>query len=293
MGTVKKIVHLQFENSTQVSFLLNQDVTDRKVYVDEGEVLITLRSSRKFDATLANSPKGDRKRWLIDRIIIDPGHGGKDPGAVGRAGTREKDITLDIAKRLRKLLNRKLKIDVLMTREGDSFIGLKERTQFANSNGGKLFISIHADANKNRKIRGFSTYLLGVKRSEQALEVARRENSVIELEESAAAYEEFQEAAYILNAIAQSSYLKESQDLAQMVNESLKKRTKIPDLGVHQAGFYVLIGAAMPNILVETGFLSNAYEERLLKTRSFRQKIAEALYESIRRFKEKYEKGIG
>jgi len=293
MGIVKRIVPFQFEKSAQVSFQLDRDVSDQKVYVDKGEVLVSLRSSKVSDASLANSPGEDRKRWLIDRIVIDPGHGGKHPGAVGKAGLKEKVVTLDIARRLKELLKKELGVDVLLTREEDQFVGLKERTQFANSNGGKLFISIHADANKNRSIRGFSTYVLGVAKTQQALEVAQRENSVIELEESVDAYEEFQDAAYILNAIAQSSYLKESQDLAQMVNTSLKRRTKIPDSGVHQAGFYVLIGAAMPSILVETGFLSNAYEERLLRTRSFRQKIAEALCESIRRFKEKYEMGIG
>ena len=293
MGIVKKIVPFQFESSAQVSFLLDEDVSDRNVYVDKGEVLVTLRSSKAVDPAWVTSSGVDRKRWLIDTIVIDPGHGGKHPGAVGKTGLMEKVVTLDIARRLKELLKKRLDARVLMTREEDRFVGLKERTQFANSNGGKLFVSIHADANKNRRVRGFSTYVLGVAKTQQALEVAQRENSVIEFEESTEAYEDFQDAAYILNAIAQSSYLKESQELARMVNDSMEKRTKIPDLGVHQAGFYVLIGAAMPSILVETGFLSNAYEERLLKTRSFRQKIAEALCESICRFKEKYEQGIG
>ncbi len=293
IGIVKKIVPFQFKTSAQVSFLLDRDVKDRKVYVDKGEVLISLRTIGKIASGLTTSSEEERKRWLIDRIIIDPGHGGKDPGAIGRSGLKEKDVTLDIAKRLRKLLKKRLKVDVLMTRDKDTFIGLKERTRFANAHGGKLFISIHANANRKKNVRGFATYLLGIRKSEQALEVARRENSVVELEDSAKAYEEFQDASYILNAIAQNSYLKESQDLAQMVNKSLDKLVKIPDLGVHQAGFYVLIGAAMPSILVETAFISNPYEERLLKTRSFRQKVAEAICESVRRFKEKYEKGIG
>ena len=293
MGIVKKIIPFQFKTSAQISFLLDRDVKDRKVYVNKGEVLISLRTVGKIASGLTTSPEEERKRWLIDRIIIDPGHGGKDPGAIGKSGLKEKDVTLDIAKRLRKLLRKRLKVDVLMTRDKDIFIGLKERTRFANTHGGKLFISIHANANRRRNVRGFATYLLGIQKSEQAVEVARRENSVVELEDSAKSYEEFQDASYILNAIAQNSYLKESQDLAQMVNQSLDKLVKIPDLGVHQAGFYVLIGAAMPSILVETAFISNPYEERLLKTRSFRQKIAEAIYESVKRFKEKYEKGIG
>ena len=292
MGIVKRIVPFQFESSAQVSFLLDQDVVDQKVYVDEGEVLVSLRSSRMLDAASLVSPEEDRRRWLIDRIIIDPGHGGKDPGAVGKRGVKEKEVNLDVAQRLQKLLQKNLRVDVLLTREGDSFVKLEDRTRFANANGGKLCISIHADGNKNSRVRGFSSYFLGVAKTQKALEVAQRENSVIALEESTEGYEEFKDAAHILNAIAQNSYVKESQDLARIVNESFKKRLKIPDLGVHQAGFYVLIGAAMPSILVETGFLSNAYEERLLRTRSFRQKVAEALYESIQKFKEEYEKGI-
>jgi N-acetylmuramoyl-L-alanine amidase len=137
-----------------------------------------------------------------------------------------------------------------------------------------------------------STYLLGNKKTEQALAVAEKENSVIELEESQEAYRELQNAAHILNAIAQSSYLKESEDLAQMVNSEIHVRTQIPDQGVYQAGLFVLMGAAMPRILVETAFLSNTYDERLLKTRSFRQKVAEALSNSILQFKKKYEQGL-
>jgi len=295
MGIVKKIVSFQFETSAQVSFLLDGEVTDRQVYVDEGEVLVSMRSTRQFDTAIINSPEADRRRWLIDRIIIDPGHGGKDPGAIGRTGTKEKDINLDIAKRLKKLLEEELKVDVLMTRKGDTFVGLKERTKFANANEGKLFISIHCNSIRSRRIRGFKTYILGPARTQQALEVAEKENSVIELEESTEVYDEFQDAAHILNEINQSTNLKESEDLARIVNEEFKRRTKIPQwgTGVDQTGFYVLIGAAMPRILVETAFLSNAYEERLLKTKSERRKIARALFESIKQFKEKYERGIG
>jgi len=294
-GIVEKIMPFQFEKSAQISFLLNSDIADPKAFVDRGEVLVSLRSSKKMDTAELPSLKEDRKRWFIDRIIIDPGHGGKHPGAIGPSGTKEKTITLDIAKRLQRLLQQNLNVDVLLTREDDTFIGLKERTQFANASGGKLFVSIHANGNTNKNARGFSIWFLGIAKTQDALEVAEKENSVIEFEESTDVYREFQNAAHILNANAQSSYLKESQELARIVNESFKKMTKIPpwENGVYQAGFYVLIGAAMPSILVETAFLSNPYEERLLKTRSFRQKLAEVLYESIRLFKEKYEKDMG
>jgi len=133
-----------------------------------------------------------------------------------------------------------------------------------------------------------------VAKTQAALEVAEKENSVIAFEESAEVYKEMQDAAHILNAINQSSNLKESEDLARMINKSLGKKTKIPKCGqgVYQAGLYVLVGAAMPRVLVEVAFLSNAAEERYLRTRSFQQKIADALYDSIRQFIQKYEQGI-
>ncbi len=295
IGIVEKIVPFQFENSIQVSFLLNQDIAEHNLYSDKNEIVISLRSSKELDEALLESINNERKRWLIDRIIIDPGHGGKHPGAIGPRGTKEKDVTLDIARRLKRLLEKRLGVEVLMTREDDSFVGLKERTQFANEHEGKLFISIHTNGNKNRMVRGFSTWFLGRGKTEEALQVAEKENSVIKFEDSSEIYDQYKDASHILNAIAQNSYLKESEDLAQMVNESMKKITTLSPWGkgVYQAHFYVLIGAAMPSILVETAFISNRYEERLLRTRSFRQKIAEALYEAVERFKKKYEKGIG
>jgi N-acetylmuramoyl-L-alanine amidase len=137
-------------------------------------------------------------------------------------------------------------------------------------------------------------YLLGREKTKQALEVAQKENSVIELEESKEAYEDYKNASYILNAIAQNQYVKESEDLAQMVGSALGRGTRIPRFGegVYQAGLYVLIGAAMPSILVETAFITNSEEERLLRTKSFLQKIAESLCNSVVGFKEKYERGI-
>jgi len=292
-GIVNRIVSFQFDKSAQISLQLSHKIRDHKVYAQQDEVMVTLWSTDKLTNADLKNPKEDKKRWLIDRIVLDPGHGGRDPGAVSKSGMKEKEITLDIAKRLKDLLVKKSDVEVLMTRENDTYVALNDRTQFANANNGKLFISIHANANTNQKIHGFSTYILGMAKTEQAREVAQLENSVIELEESQEHYQEYQNASYILNAIAQSGYMKDSENLATVVNNSLKKWTKNPNLGVYQAGFYVLIGSAMPSILIETGFLSNSYEERLLKTRTFRQKLAEALCESILEFKKEYEKGIG
>ncbi|MEJ2628458.1 MAG: N-acetylmuramoyl-L-alanine amidase, partial [bacterium] len=291
MGIVNKIAAFQFDKSSQLTFNLNQEIDDSSVDIKQNEIIVSIWHKVNSEKGVNNSITFDREKWLIDRIIIDPGHGGRDPGAIGPKGTKEKDITLDIAKRLKELLEDRLNVEVFLTRSDDSYVKLRERTQFANNKDGKLFISIHANATRNRGVKGCSTWVLGKSKTEAALEVAEKENSVIEFDES---YSEYKDASYILNAIAQNSYLNESLDLAQMVTHQLKEGTRIGQWGkgVYQAGFFVLVGASMPRILVETAFLSNPYEERQLRTRTFRQKIALALYESVLNFKRKYEKGI-
>lgn len=291
--TVKEIIPYQFDGSAYIKFKLAQDMADKKVDISENAVNISLWTSRQAGNVTSFNSAIAREKWRIDRIVIDPGHGGRDPGAIGPSKLFEKGITLEIAEKLKALLKSRLPdVTVLLTREGDTYLGLEKRPQFANANDGKLFISIHTNANVNRSFRGFTTYLLGMHRTKEALETAEKENSVLKLEESSEAYDEFQDMSYILNAIAQSSYLKESQDLAQMVNQSLSGKIKIPDKGVHQAGLRVLVGPAMPSVLVETAFISNREEERLLKTRSFRQKVAEGLCDSICEFKRQYEQEI-
>jgi N-acetylmuramoyl-L-alanine amidase len=292
-GLIREIRPYQFAQSAQISFRLSQAMADRSVNVEPNAVYISAWSSERSARTPLYNPAADKQKWAIDCIVLDPGHGGLDPGAIGPSKLKEKEVTMDIALRLKTLLKNRLPgVSVLLTRENDMFLGLKERTQFANANRGKLFISIHTDANQSRSVRGFTTYLLGMSRTPEAIEAAQKENSVVQMEASSEAYKEFQDASYILNSIAQSSYLKESQDLAQMINQALRKAIGIPDLGMHKCGFWVLVGAAMPSVLVETAFISNREEERLLKTRSFRQKIAEGLCESIGRFKNRYEMEI-
>ena len=222
-------------------------------------------------------------------VVLDAGHGGKDPGAVGKYGTKEKDVVLDIAKRAGKLLE-KSGIKVFYTRDEDVFVPLLDRTKMANETNGKLFVSIHANANKNRKIQGFETYLLRPGKSEDAIEVASRENSVINLEEFTDQYEDLTGEALIMATMAQSMFMKESEDLASIIQMELDKRLNTPNRGVKQAGFYVLIGASMPNVLVEVGFLSNPSEEKKLKQDRHKQQIAEALYQAIKHFKQTREK---
>lgn len=230
----------------------------------------------------------DPSIWTMSTIIIDPGHGGKDPGAVGPAGTLEKDVTLDIARRLAKILLNK-GMTAKLTRYDDRFLPLTQRTKFANENRGDLFISIHCNSSKIRSARGCETYFLSPARTESAIEVAMLENSVVQLEENANGYQDLTEENYILLTMATSQYLKDSEDFAYLALKEVVRRTSIPRRWVDQAGFYVLIGASMPAILFEVGFISNLEDERYLASKNGRQKIAEALARSITKLKTQLE----
>ena len=201
----------------------------------------------------------------------------------------EERIALDITMRTGSLLE-KSGIKVVYTRDEDVFIPLLDRTKIANDANGKLFVSIHANANQNRKIQGFETYLLRPGKSEDAIEVASRENSVIKLEDVTDQYENLSGENLIMATMAQSTFMKESEDLASTIQIELDKKLDTPNRGVKQAGFYVLIGASMPNALVEVGFLSNPNEEKMLKQSRHKQKIAEAIYSAIKSFKSSQEK---
>ncbi|MFQ5865333.1 MAG: N-acetylmuramoyl-L-alanine amidase [bacterium] len=290
-GLVSKIVPIQLDQMVQLSFQLKKDIAGRDLEIAQypNEIWVSIPTNDHLSPELLERLRADREKWRIDKVVIDPGHGGRDPGAIGARGVYEKDVVLAIAKRLKKLLEKKLKLEVVMTRETDKFVPLKDRTQLANKVNGKLFISIHANSNRSPRLRGATTYFLGPAKSEEALEVARRENAVIRYENDVQDYAHLSDENFILAHMAQNDYNKESQDLAAMVQQELKKRSGIQDRGVKQAGYYVLVGASMPNVLVETAFISNRKEERLLKSASFQKKVAQGIYESVKKFKQKYE----
>ena len=159
-------------------------------------------------------------------------------------------MVLDITKRVGRLLEKNAGIKVVYTRDEDVFVPIIDRTKMANDANGKLFVSVHANSNKNRKIQGFETYLLRPGKSEDAIEVASRENSVIKLEEKTGQYDNLTGENLIMATMAQSMFMKESEDLAAIIQMELDKRLNTPNRGVKQAGFYVLIGASMPNVSV-------------------------------------------
>ncbi len=291
-GIVVKIVPHQVSDKTaQIGFRLKRAILEKQLFVNnDNEILISLKTRQNIAATLNRELEKEKKKWLLDKVVIDPGHGGKDPGAVGRF-SYEKDITLAIALKLKRLLEKNTNITVLMTREDDRFVALKQRTEFANRNQAKLFISIHVNANKNSRVRGASTYFLGPEKSNEAREVALAENSVIKYE-PAGTYDDLSNENFILSTMAQNIYNFESQDLAAMVQQEISRQCKLKNLGVLQGNFWVLLGASMPNIIVETAFISNRQEEKKLNSPAFQQKVAGALFNAIVAFKQKYETGI-
>ncbi len=240
------------------------------------------RLTIRFDKS-TSSPKDDQSRWALDLVVIDPGHGGKDPGAVGATGLKEKDVTLDVGLRLNQVLQKK-NIKTVMTRSDDTFIALSDRTSIANKASGKLFISLHCNSAKQRKAKGMETYFLAPSKTERAMQVALLENEAIRFEDTQDRYRELTEESYILMTMTQATFTQESELLAGMVQETVSKKAGSKDRGVDQAGFYVLIGASMPAILFEIAFISNREEEKKLKDKKFRQKIAEEIGGAILKF---------
>jgi N-acetylmuramoyl-L-alanine amidase len=216
----------------------------------------------------------------ISRIVIDPGHGGHDPGAKGD-GITEAELVLDVAVRLEAMLRKVAGVEVVLTRRTDDFVGLQERTAIANRESADLFLSIHANASENDQARGIETYFLNFANNLSAAAVAARENAASG--QAMAALPDF------VKAIALNNKLDESRDFAMNVQRSMLEKLRpanktVKDLGVKQAPFVVLIGAAMPSVLAEVSFVTNPQEAKLLRGPTYRQRIADALYTAIRKY---------
>ena len=278
-------------DQARLSLHLAPNVSEAQVKCNEeaSEITITLIAKSVVPSAVLTDLQREREKWKIDTIILDPGHGGRDPGAVGPSRIYEKNIVLNVAKATKEELVRQLDVNVIMTRDRDTFIPLKGRTQKANEAGGKLFVSFHVDANRVKSLRGHTVYFLGPAKTDDAREVAQFENSAIKFEESQNEYADLSDMSFILAANAQNSYNKESQDFASIINEEIIKGCGSRSHGVRQAGFYVLYGASMPNILIEMGFMTNSYDRNKLITGAYQSSLARAITAGIIRFKEKYE----
>ncbi len=217
----------------------------------------------------------------LGRVVLDPGHGGHDSGTHGPTGLQEKDLVLDVAKRLGALIEARLGSEVVYTRTDDTFIPLEERTRIANRHKADLFLSIHANSSPARSASGIETYYLNFTTSKASLDLAAREN--------AASERSIYDLRDLVQKIALKDKLDESREFAARVQESLSSlsaRTNraSKDRGVKKAPFVVLIGASMPSILAEIGFVSNSHDEALMKKPEYRQRIAEALYKGIAQY---------
>ncbi len=230
----------------------------------------------------------------INTIVIDPGHGGKDPGAVSPNKNYEKTVVLKVSLLLGDMIEKAYpKVKVIYTRDDDRFIGLAKRARIANEIGADLFISVHANAVESSSANGFETWVLGLHKSQAALEVAKFENSAILMEENnQQTYSEFNPNdpdAYIALSMRQNAFLDQSLILANAIQKDCVSKLGLRNRGVKQAGFMVLYRATMPAVLLELGFLSNAKDEKLLTTESGQIKLAEHIFQGLKRYKEKYD----
>ena len=229
--------------------------------------------------------------YSIRRIVLDPGHGGKDPGAVGYSKKNfEKEVVLELALKLKKKLEQQLDVVVLLSRDKDEFVSLQQRTKFANDNHADLFISLHCNAHRNSKVDGIEVYYLSTAKTDEARAVEAMENQVVyEYEGGQEAVKKYDDLAFILADMAQSEHLEESFNLGANLQTALVSATKAYDRGVKQANFYVLRGAFMPSVLLEFGFLSNKEEEKKLVNSSYQDKLIDSVFIGIRDFKMKYD----
>lgn len=239
-----------------------------------------------IDASGAASPPAPALASPPGKILVmlDPGHGGKDPGAIGPTGLMEKDVVLAIGRQIRERLSSDDRFVVRMTRDTDLFIPLEERTALANQAQADIFVSLHINSSRNRNAEGISTYVLSHASDREALELAARENGVSVKKLSA--------VKFIIDDLSTYGRKKESLRLAKSVNDSIVKNVRsrhgpVQNLGLKQAPFYVLVGARMTAVLVETSFISNRREEARLRTRDYLETIADSVVEAIRYYGEK------
>ncbi len=280
-GILKTVRAGQFSKDTVRVVLDLEEIKDFKAFVigDPAKLIIDVygRKPVKTQDTASN----------IITIVLDPGHGGHDPGAVGLKGLYEKDVVLDIALKLKKILSKKKDINVFITRETDVFVRLEDRTAFANSKDADLFVSIHANANIDKKARGVETYLMNWTDEEESIRVAARENkiSIKKMKEQMDKYRS-DVVDIIKSDLKRDLKRDESIKLANYIQSAIVSKldegyNNIQDRGVKNAMFYVLLGAQMPSVLAEISFISNPVEEKLLKKDKYKDYIAKAIAKGV------------
>lgn len=281
--------------SEEVTLKAYRDRASTDLLLNIGTADVPVVTAGHTDVPEASAPAGrtvSGSRWTLDTIVIDAGHGGKDAGATAN-GLREKDVVLAVARKLGAYIEQYLgDVEIVYTRDDDRFIELNERGRIANEAGGKLFVSIHANAARNTRAHGTETYFLGMHRTNSAQRVMERENSVVRLESNPDHYKALDQQELILRTLAQSAYMRKSEELAGLVQNQFQDRVGRKNRGVKQAGFYVLWSASMPAILVELGFVTNRSDASFLRSDDGQAYLASAIFRAVRDFKEAYERDI-
>lgn len=292
-GLVNSIAYKQFAASSQIMFILNEGYTTTDSFIDpgSGDLIITIHNSLLSDNSSARNKEGKG----LDVVVIDAGHGGKDPGAIGVGGLKEKDVNLAVAKKLGALIKKNLPdVKVVFTRSDDHFVELYKRGKIANENKGKLFLSIHCNSmpHKRSDTNGYEIYLLRPGRTDEAIAIAETENSVINYEDNPDRYQKLTDENFILVSMAHSSYMRYSERFADVLNKTLARQSAVVSKGVKQAGFYVLVGATMPSALIEIGFISNKNDAKYIGSKKGQEEIANQIYAAVKEFKTEYDKNI-
>ncbi|MBI2871258.1 MAG: N-acetylmuramoyl-L-alanine amidase [Candidatus Omnitrophica bacterium] len=258
------------------------------VVLDNGVIMIP--ESMATDAWWSTAPPPPVHVHRFDSVVIDAGHGGKDPGAQGPGGIREKDVVLDIAKRVRDILSR-YGVHVLMSRSDDRFITLEGRARLANQNGTDFFVSIHANASKSKRASGFEVYYLSEAIDEHARATASSENKVFNVNGDEPDF--LKQADATLWDLIHSENRRESMEMSGMIVNAMRAELPVQNRGVKTARFYVLRGAETPSVLVEVGFITNPKEAQLLSTQFYRQQVAQAVSQGILAYKRRFEETNG
>jgi len=295
-GLVESVESRQYEDFAKIYVQVNDLVSRYRTYTrDEGREIVLVLEEEEITALPEPTPRGKLRVKVQDgpvdvthpidvrTVVIDPGHGGVEVGRVGPNGALEKDVNLAVAKELKRILTRNSDIEVVLTREKDELLGLSERAEKANKAHGDLFISLHCNGWFNQGASGVETYFLSPAESDWSKSVAATENQGLEDSELVP-----EDVTFIVWELVQNKFISSSSDLAEIVQAQLVQRAGASDRGVRQAGFRVLVGAYMPAVLVEMGFLSNPNEERKLRDRSYQRDLATAMSEAILMFKERY-----
>jgi N-acetylmuramoyl-L-alanine amidase len=283
-------------SASSVVFTVSGAEGGESVAATRSEQVQSAGQAEAADSGAARGGDKQAEKWKLDVVVLDAGHGGQDVGAIGLSGVYEKDITLAVTKKMAALLRkRRPEMKVVLTRSDDTFVELYRRTQIANEAGGKLFISLHCNSmpKKPHPAHGFEVYILRPGRDEDAARVADKENASVKFEKgSKAKYKALTREQFIVVTMAQKAFVKFSEMVGKELTRAAARATPLANRGINQAGFFVLVGASMPNVLVEMGFLSNAKDEEYLRSERGQNEIAESLVEGILNYEEQYDRSL-